>query len=70
MQDVISPKMDATLTVGETFSSALENKIEQEDHDGPVSLTWANRFAYLLLKFQPSFLYKFYSPFTLAAMFF
>ena len=28
--------------------------ILQEDHDGPVSLTWANSFAYLLLKFQPS----------------
>ena len=27
---------------------------KQEDHDGPISLTWANRFAYLLLKFQPS----------------
>ena len=26
----------------------------QEDHDGPISLTWPNRFAYLLLKFQPS----------------
>ena len=26
----------------------------QEDHDGPISLTWANRFAYLMLKFQPS----------------
>ena len=29
------------------------NKL-QEDHDGPISLTWANRFAYLMLKFQPS----------------
>ena len=29
-------------------------KTEQEDHDGPKSLTWPNRFAYLLLKFQPS----------------
>ena len=28
--------------------------IQQEDHDGPISLTWPNRFAYLLLKFQPS----------------
>ena len=41
-------------------------KLKQEDHDGPISLTWANRFAYLLLKFQPSsllrFMYKFYSP--------
>ena len=27
---------------------------KQEDHDGPISLTWANSFAYLLLKFQPS----------------
>ena len=27
---------------------------KQEDHDGPISLTWANRFAYLLFKFQPS----------------
>ena len=27
---------------------------QQEDHDGPISLTWANSFAYLLLKFQPS----------------
>ena len=27
---------------------------QQEDHDGPISLTWPNRFAYLLLKFQPS----------------
>ena len=26
----------------------------QEDHDGPISLTWANRFAYLLLKIQSS----------------
>ena len=30
------------------------NNKKQEDHDGPISLTWANRFAYLLLKFQPS----------------
>ena len=30
------------------------NYIEQEDHHGPISLTSANRFAYLLLKFQPS----------------
>ena len=29
---------------------------KQEDHDGPISLTWANSFAYLLLKFQPSLL--------------
>ena len=29
-------------------------KLLQEDHDGPISLTWPNRFAYLLLKFQPS----------------
>ena len=29
-------------------------KTKQEDHDGPISLTWANRFAYLLLKIQPS----------------
>ena len=28
--------------------------LKQEDHDGPISLTWPNRFAYLLLKFQPS----------------
>ena len=35
----------------ENFSA---NKYEQEDHDGPISLTWPNRFAYLLLKFQPS----------------
>ena len=28
--------------------------IKQEDHDGPISLTWANSFANLLLKFQPS----------------
>ena len=28
--------------------------IKQEDYDGPLSLTWANSFAYLLLKFQPS----------------
>ena len=27
---------------------------KQEDHDGPISLTWANSFANLLLKFQPS----------------
>ena len=31
-------------------------KKKQEDHDGPISLTWANSFAYLLLKFQPSVL--------------
>ena len=31
-------------------------KKKQEDHDGPISLTWANSFAYLLLKFQPSLL--------------
>ena len=29
-------------------------KYVQEDHDGPISLTWANSFANLLLKFQPS----------------
>ena len=39
---------------------------KQEDHNGPISLTWANRFAYLLLKFSAKFtalgfLYKFYS---------
>ena len=28
--------------------------LQQEDHDGPILLTWANSFAYLLLKFQPS----------------
>ena len=28
--------------------------LKQEDHDGPISLTWPNRFAYLMLKFQPS----------------
>ena len=27
---------------------------KQEDHDGPISLTWSNRFAYLLFKIQPS----------------
>ena len=26
---------------------------KQDDHDGPISITWANRFAYLLFKFQP-----------------
>ena len=31
-----------------------QEKKQQEDHDGPISLTWANRFAYLLLKIQPS----------------
>ena len=31
-----------------------EKKQKQEDHDGPISLTWAIRFAYLLLKIQPS----------------
>ena len=39
-----------------------KNPSKQEDHDGPILLTWANRFAYLLLKFQPSslrFMYKF-----------
>ena len=36
-----------------TFTKAYERK-QQEDHDGPISLTWPNRFAYLLLKFQPS----------------
>ena len=41
--------------------------VKQEDYDGPLSLTWAYRFAYSLLKFQPSslllrFLYKFCSP--------
>ena len=34
------------------FNIILNEK--QEDHDGPISLTWANSFAYLLLKFQPS----------------
>ena len=35
-------------------------KRKQEDHDGPISLTWPNRLAYLLLKFQPSsLLYEF-----------
>ena len=33
-----------------------EKKKKQEDHDGPILLTWANSFAYLLLKFQPSLL--------------
>ena len=32
---------------------SVKNK-KQEDHDGPISLTWPNWFAYLLLKFQPS----------------
>ena len=27
---------------------------QQEDHDGPISITWANSFAYLLLNVQPS----------------
>ena len=38
------------------FSEKKKYKIKykQEDHDGPISLTWPNRFAYLLLKFQPS----------------
>ena len=27
---------------------------DQEDHNDPISLTWANRFAYLLLQFHPS----------------
>ena len=49
------------------FEQHLWWLFKQEDHDGPISLTWANSFAYLLLKFQPSsllirFLYKFYSP--------
>ena len=26
----------------------------QEDHDGPISLIWANRFIYLILKFHIS----------------
>ena len=34
----------------------MGGKKKQEDHDGPISLTWANSFAYLLLKFQPSLL--------------
>ena len=46
--------------VGRNLSEILWYKIvqwktqKQEDHDGPISLTWANRFAYLMLKFQPS----------------
>ena len=28
-----------------------ENK-QHEDHDGPISLTWANRFTYLKMKFH------------------
>ena len=40
----------------ETFpcKSNKEEETKQEDHDGPISLTWPNRFAYLLLKIQPS----------------
>ena len=34
-----------------------KNKNKQEDHDGPILLTWSNRFAYLLLKIQPSSLF-------------
>ena len=30
------------------------NLKKQEDHDGPISLAWANSFAYLLLNFQQS----------------
>ena len=37
-------------------SNGGKKKKKQEDHDGPISLTWANSFAYLLLKFQPSLL--------------
>ena len=32
----------------------LSRNNKEEDHDGPISLTWANSFAYLLFKFQPS----------------
>ena len=32
----------------------ITKKAKQEDYDGPISLTWANRFAYLLLKILPS----------------
>ena len=31
--------------------------LKQEDHDGRISVTWANSFANLLLKFQPSSLF-------------
>ena len=34
----------------------MGKKKKQEDHDDPISFTWANSFAYLLLKFQPSLL--------------
>ena len=29
------------------FWKQQQKKKQQEDHDGPISLTWANRFAYL-----------------------
>ena len=28
---------------------------KKEDHDGPTSLNWANKFAYLILKFHHCF---------------
>ena len=40
------------------WKSVKQNpKNKQEGHDGPISLTWANSFANLLLKFQPSSLF-------------
>ena len=48
--------------VSKNFSTTMK----QEDRGGPITLTWANRFAYLILKFHTSilprvFLYKSYS---------
>ena len=42
------------------------NNKKQEDHDGPISLTWPNRFVHLLLEVSTKFtalgfLYKLYS---------
>ena len=45
--------LSAAVVIGDSYRWAAEIK-KQEDHDGPISLTWANRFAYLMLKFQAS----------------
>ena len=45
------------ISKGHNSNKNFMKLVEQEDHDGPISRTWPNRFAYLLLKFQPSSLH-------------
>ena len=50
------PDLEGAVWSRSTLFAILLSILKQEDHDGPISLTWANRFAYLLVKFQPSLL--------------